>query len=188
MNLSFESALIEQAKTGDRAALEALIKRHMDFVFRLSMTYLRQINEAEDATQEVFVKVWKHLRRFDTAKAFRPWLATIVRRTCLDILKKKRDLSFSAIDIADGETAFAEAIADEAAGPDVLTDRSLQADVVRDAVKTLSPVDQKILTLRFEEGLSFREIAERLHEPLNTMKSRCRRALLLLEERLQNSR
>ncbi len=165
----------------DQSALEILVSRYVQTVYRFCYGYLHDRAEADDATQEVFVKVWRNLGKFDTARLFKPWLFKVARNTCLDSLRKKRDLTFSDMESGSGEESFAENVADVQPLPEVSAENSLFAQKLGSAVGKLSPKYAQVVVLRHEQGLSFREIALTTRKPVNTVKSLYHRALSRLQ-------
>ena len=186
-NLSDEQ-LIMNYRAGEEQVLEFLIKRYLRSVYNLAYGYARYLGEADDITQQVFIKVWKNLKKFDQTKKFRPWLFKIAKNTALDFVKRKHLIAFSELANTDGDNSWLENLpalnSEVVSSPAETIDYNLQkADLVSIFAK-LPPVYKAVLTLRVENDLSFREIAERLGEPLNTVKSRYRRGLEMLKKSL----
>jgi len=126
------------------------------------------------------------LKKFKQSQPFKPWLYAIVRNSCLDYLKKKNPLPFSSLDSESIENlGFLNQVGGPAmASPETDAEKALLADKLSTAVKTLTPEYAEVISLRHELDLSFKEIAERSSEPLNTVKSRYRRALQQLRKLL----
>jgi RNA polymerase sigma-70 factor (ECF subfamily) len=177
-----DEQLIALAAKNDKEALEVLVARYLKLVYSFVYRYAKNAADAEDLTQEVFVKVWRHLGRFDEHKTFRPWLYKIAKNTALDFLKKKSPMSFSEVESAAGMEWLAQSVADESPRPETLTERSLLAGKFAAAVKKLAPEYEEMIVLRHTQDLNFRQIAKIKRQPLNTVKSRYRRALLLLKK------
>lgn len=177
-----DSELIIKAQSGNQQALELLIQRFLPGVFNLCLRYMQDSFDAEDAAQEAFVKVWKNLKKFDANKSFKNWVLEIAKNTCLDILKKKRVIPFSAFETEDGTNSLTETLASGRFGPFELAEQSSLKNTLQELLKKLSPVYQKVLSLYYEQELNFREISQELDEPLNTVKSRHRRALIMLRK------
>lgn len=179
--------LIIEAQAGNQQALELLIQHYLPEIFNFCLRYMQNSFDAEDATQEAFVKIWKNLKRFDTSKSFKNWILEITKNTCLDILKKKRIIPFSAFDTEDGTNVLTDRLSSNDPTPLELIERSSLKNTLQGVTKKLSPVYQKILSLYYDQELNFREISEELNEPINTVKSRHRRALLILRKLLTGS-
>ncbi|HVW71981.1 MAG TPA: sigma-70 family RNA polymerase sigma factor [Candidatus Paceibacterota bacterium] len=172
-----DAQLVQRAKAGDDAALQALVKRHLDTVYAFLARYLGNDAMAEDATQETFVKVWRNLKKFDESRAIKPWLFEIARNTANDILRKKRSAVFTDLSAPDAETAFEDTLADPAPLPPELFAQAELGEHVARALGTLPARDRAILVLRYTEDLAWDDIATAMDAPVNTVKSWHRRAL-----------
>lgn len=177
-----DEQLIALAVNKDKAALETLIKRYLQPVYGFSYKYVKNQADAEDITQEVFVKVWRNLKKFDSQRPFRPWLYKIARNTCLDMLKKKSPVLFSELNEAEGDSSFEENLIARAESPAEAAEAALTAARLKSAVAKLKPEYAEVVTLYHQRELNFREISQTLSQPLNTVKSRYRRALLRLKK------
>jgi RNA polymerase sigma factor (sigma-70 family) len=175
--------LVVQYLQGDDRALESLIRRNLAEIYGFVYSYVQKKDEAEDLTQEVFIKIWKNIRRFKTDRKFKTWALTIAKNTCLDFLKKKnRPLPFSELGNEEEGLAFADNLADKT--PSVLEFLQKEEGVreLNFALEKIPVEYRRTLALRHEEGLKFREMAELLKEPIDTVKTRYRRAIEQLRE------
>ncbi|MCL5435466.1 MAG: sigma-70 family RNA polymerase sigma factor [Patescibacteria group bacterium] len=179
-----DAELVAQALADDRAALEQLVKRYLTSVYQIAKFYVYNAQDAEDVTQEVFVKVWKNLERFQPQKKFSSWISEITKNTALDLLKKKRELAFSNFEDEAGVNLLTERLADSAPGPEEQAHKSGMAEKLRAAVNRLSGLYRRVVEMRDFEGLTFQEIADRTDESINTIKSRYRRATFQLKKLL----
>ena len=171
----------------DTAALAHLYDRHAPTLFALCLRILRDRSEAEDVLEEIFWEIWQRSDRYDAARSNpRAYLLVLGRSRALDRLRAGRRRHATASRAADWvatgaslssgpSTPFADAAAAES---------RLQ---VRGALEQLEPAEREVVELAFFDDLSHREIAEHLGEPLGTVKSRVRRALLRLRSRLQRA-
>lgn len=180
-----DAELVALALSDDRAALEQLVKRHLTSVYQIAKFYVNNTQDAEDVAQEVFVKIWKNLERFQPQKKFTSWISEITKNTALDLLKKKRSLAFSNFEDETGVNLLTERLADDSPGPEELAHASGMAEKVRAAVARLSELYRRVVEMRDFDGLTFQEIADRTDESVNTIKSRYRRATLKLKKLLQ---
>jgi RNA polymerase sigma-70 factor (ECF subfamily) len=150
----------------DMASLEALYERYGRYVYSLALRALGRPQEAEEIVQDVFWQLWKTGTSYDPARAsFRTWLFAITRNRCLDRLRKDRSRS---------PAVFLESTRLASPPPDpeqqaILAER--RKHVVA-AFEALPEPQRKVLEMGFFSGLTHREIAERLGEPLGTVKSR----------------
>ncbi len=183
--------LISQYLKGEEKALEILIQRYLKQVYGFAYRYAGNSQEAEDITQEVFVKVWRNLKKFDKQKSFKTWIFSIAKNTAIDFLKKsrsalggKKTIQFADFDNENGENTLAEKFADSSPLPNEVSELKDLTRVFAKAVNKLLPKYRKVLFLRHSDDLTFREIAEQTGEPLNTVKSRHRRGLVMLKKLL----
>lgn len=175
-----ENKLILLAQAGKDQALEILIRRNLSAVFALCLSYLKNTDEAEDVVQDTFVKVWRNLKKIDQQKNFRAWTMEVAKNSCLDVLKKRKTVPMSAFDNEDGSNPLITALEDPSPSPADIAEQSILKRLLNTATAKLSPAYQKVLFLYYENGLNFREISETLNEPLHTVKSRHRRAIINL--------
>ncbi len=176
-----EAELILQAQHGNEEALETLIQRHLALVYGLALRYLGHQADAEDASQETFVKAWKNLHKFNLEKNFQTWILTIAKNTCLDILRKKQVIPFSHFETPDGNTVT-DSLVSPTQSPLEQVEQNSVTLLIKAISKKLSPAYQKVLELYYNQGLNFREIAAKIDEPLHTVKSRHRRAILQMKK------
>jgi RNA polymerase sigma-70 factor (ECF subfamily) len=161
-------ALLRRLAAGDQTALGAFYDLYAGLANGLALRILRDTSEAEDVVQEVFVQVWRQAARFDTNRgSAEAWLCTITRTRALDRLRRR--------------ASRREEPADEtpAATPAPRTEEAL---AVRKALDGLSDSQRRALELAYYEGLTQTEIAARLGEPLGTIKTRIRTAMIRLRE------
>lgn len=181
-----DTQLIEDYLNGDVAAFEVLVARYLKPVYGFVYRRVGTAGDAEDITQDTFMKAWRHIKRFDRAKSFKPWIFTIAKNTLIDFLKKKKTIPFSVFDTENGENMLMETVADSAPEPSEIAEQGGMARAIESAAAFLAPQSQAIFSLHHANDLTFREIARTLGEPVNTVKSRYRRALAELRKLLGN--
>ena len=179
---TYDQDLILQYQNGDQKSLELLIRRYLKPIYNFVYRYTGNAQDAEDITQETFVKVWRNLKKFDQQKSFKTWIFSIAKNSCIDFLKKKRAIPFSEFENKEGENTLTETLADPSPLPNELLEKAGMAQILSLAMEKLSPKYRMVLFLRYNDHFTFREIAESLDEPLNTVKSKHRRALIMLKE------
>jgi len=166
-----EAQQIIQARQGDHAAWEALMRAHQEPVFRLAYLLLGDPDEAEDIAQETFLRAYKALRRFDTDRPLRPWLLRIASN-----LAHNRHRSIGRY--LSALTRFARQ------NPDHIKSTTMnpeeESQTLWQAVKKLTRPFQEVVYLRYFLDLSENEMAETLDIPAGTVKSRLHRALIKL--------
>lgn len=173
-----DSALLRCIGLRDRVAFARLYDRHAELVYSVALRVLADPPLAQDITQEVFLRLWRRPGAFDPERGrFISWLASVTRNRAVDELRvrgrrRMRELDESACvdDPPDPNVADPQAAAEVAA----------ERERVRAALATLPPEQRQALELAYFAGLSQSEIAERLGQPLGTVKTRTRLALLKL--------
>ena len=169
---------------GDEKSLEILIKRYLKPIYSFVYRYVGS-EEAEDITQEVFLKMWKSLKKFDRNKGFKTWIFSIAKNASLDFLKKKKAIPFSEFDTQEDGNRLMDTLADPSPLPQKLLEKADMAKMLNVAMEKLSPSYRMVLFLHYNDHFTFREIAEIFGESLNTIKSRHRRAILRLRKMLK---
>src|SRR5262245_58480633 len=177
----------EARKAG--AAFETLVRRHEQRVHRLAWRILGDAEDALDAVQETFVKVWKALPRFEGGSRFSTWLTRIAINQCRNELRRRRTvkhrqpLSLDAPLDPAGSTA-GDSVAGSGPEPwEAAREREL-AGALRASLEDLDGEGKEVLLLRDGEDLSYEEIAEILEIPVGTVRSRLHRARTELRRRL----
>ena len=179
-----DAELVRAYRAGEEEAFRALVERHIGHLYAFVRRLVGSEVEAEDITQTSFVRAWRHLSNFDVSRSFKVWLFSIAKNAALDFFKKKKPVLFSDFDINREGFDPLDLIADPAPLPDEVLSRANLATELTDVLNQLPPPVRIVLHLHYNDELTFREIAEVLGEPLDTIKSRHRRGLLRLRERL----
>ncbi len=181
-----DEQLVEKYLAGDEESLRFLIERYLKPIYNFIYRYVGEEGNAEDITQETFVKVWRHLKRFDQKKKFKTWIFTIAKNTSLNWIKKKKPALLSEFDDREGENELSESIADPAPLPEELFRRSELSVMLSSALGELNPDHRAVLLMHYKDDFTFQEISESLGKPLHTVKSQHRRAIIKLREILGN--
>jgi len=161
--------------------IEQLIKEYTTPVYNFIAQILGYGSEAEDVTQETFIKVWKNWHKFDQTKNFKPWLFQIAKNTALDRWRRREPIrSF----VVDSENGFdeKETIADLAPTPFEQTILAEQTEILKQAIAKLPEIYRAVINLYYLNGFSLPEISEIWQESVDTVKSRHRRALIKLRQ------
>ena len=177
--------IIADYLNGDDNAITILIDRHIKAVLNFANRLAGNRQDAEDITQNTFLKMWRNLKKYRQGENFKTWLFTIARNTAIDLLRKKKSLAFSAFENDEGENAFAESLADSDPLPDEIFAKAEEKGMLENALNKLSFVHRETLLLRYNEHLTFDEIGKILGKSLNTVKSRNRRAVIELRKLLE---
>ena len=178
MSLS-DKQLISNYLSGDENSLELLIKRYLKYIYNFIYKNVGDQASAEDITQEVFIKVWKNIRKFDQKKNFKPWIFQIAKNASVDFLRKKKAIPFSRFENKKGQNILVETII---AKPSNLLENLCDKRTLAVAMYGLTDKEQRLINLRYNDGMSFKEIAEMFQESINTVKSRYRRIIIGLRK------
>ena len=177
MELALEE-LIQHCKTGDQEAFGLLFERYKNLVYRTAYLLLNETMEADEALQEVFLKVYRSLSSYQPAKgAFSTWLYRITTNYCLNQRRRKR---FSFVHLEWLQVDNSRAAITQESHPE--EDQNLRL-----ALEGLSDKMRTVIVLRYYGELSYAEIAESLDIPIGTVKSRLDLALKTLRQELEAS-
>jgi RNA polymerase sigma-70 factor (ECF subfamily) len=124
------------------------------------------------------------LKHFDQNKSFKTWIFTIAKRVCIDFIKKKKTIPLSVFDHEEGENAVINGLTDPSPLAEEISERRDLASKISSAMAQLLPKYRTVLSLYYNDRYNFREIAEISDESVNTIKSRHRRGLVLLQKLL----
>jgi RNA polymerase sigma-70 factor (ECF subfamily) len=174
---SDERQLIRRAQKGDKVAFEVLVQRNQHRVFAVARGILKRQEDVEDIAQQVFLKAYFSLKRFDQRAAFSTWLYKITVNECWDLLRKRkaRPLIYEA-DFSEEQSRQFSATEQRAdSGPDA-SERMAMRQRLDNMLAQLEERDRAMLVLKEVEGFSVEEIAETLSLNANTVKVRLFRA------------
>ncbi|MCK9393905.1 MAG: RNA polymerase sigma factor [Candidatus Paceibacterota bacterium] len=182
MDNDSDEKLVEYFLEGEKRALEVLVFRYYKVIYNFCYRYVGDINVAEDITQESFVKAWKNLNKFDRSKKFKTWMFQIAKNTCIDYLRKRKSIPFSRFENEDGDNNFVDNFEDILPLPDEIFKKKDLAEFLEKAISKLPDANKMVVLLYYKNDFNFREIAEILNEPIDTIKSRYRRGLVSLRK------
>ena len=172
-----ERQVVRRAQKGDKQAFELLVRRHQHRVFAVARGVLKRQEDVEDIAQQVFVKAYFSLKRFDQRAAFSTWLYKITVNECWDLLRKRkvRPLVYEA-DFSEEQSRQFSATEQKAdSGPDT-SERMAMRQRLDNMLAQLDDRDRAMLILKEVEGFSVEEIADSLGLNANTVKVRLFRA------------
>jgi RNA polymerase sigma factor (sigma-70 family) len=176
-----DNEIISRVLAGDRQAYAGLVNRYQNYVFTLTLRFMKNREDAEEVSQDIFVKAYRSLADFRRASKFSTWLYTIVNTTCITFLRKKR-LDIRSLD---DERVFEAADApDSGSGANQIEQKS-RTTMVNKAIGLLNPDDGEIITLFYKAEQTLDEIAQALGIESNTAKVRLHRARARLKEKME---
>ena len=178
------SAEVARLRQGDPEALGPLLARYQNRLYRYLLRLVRDQATAEDLFQQTWLRVVEKVHQYDALRSFEAWLFALAHNLAIDHLRRYRPESLDQL-LSPDEPRHMQF---PSAGPDAL-DRALRQErtgMVIEALDELPAVYRELLSLRFEEEMKLVEIAEVLDVPLSTVKTRLKRGLERLRERLVN--
>lgn len=180
--------LIARCLKGDERAFGELLGKYRTSVFSICMRMVRNRSAAEDIAQEVFVKIFSALDRYDPTYPFASWLRRITSNLCIDHLRREKDRALSLDQPLGGEDDdLLIQVPSKTAGPDRELESRETMAMLEDAIARLPEHYRIIVILRHQEELSYEEISETLGIPLGTVKARIHRARNMIMERVRNA-
>ena len=177
--------LIQQCLQGDERAWDAIVARHWRKVFNLAYKFVGRHDEAEDLTQDIFLKIFKSLGTFDRRANFQTWLVSVSRNLCIDhyrSVRKEREMMDRGVDASDLAPASVEP------GPLAMLEQRDRVTLLRHALAKLPDTLRTAVLLRDIHELSYQEIADRLELPEGTVKSRINRGRTELARQIRKQR
>ena len=180
-----EKQLIQRAKKGDENSFESLILSCQSKAYNIAIRYLKNEEDALDAMQESFIKIFRHLNSFKEDSRFDTWVYRIVVNTCNDMLRKNsnRKITDSIFRTEDEKETVIE-IPDTSGSPEYVFARKEKTEYILSCLEKLNRDQKKVIVLRDIHGFSYDEISEILECSIGTVKSRINRSRLRLRELL----
>ena len=181
-----EDLLLEKARHGDQEAFGELVRLYEKKVYALTLRMCKNPDDAAEAAQEAFLAAWQGLKFFRGEASFSTWLYRLASNACADLLRKEqRHRAVSGPSLNDEDTYMD--IADDAATPQELAERSELREQIEEGLQSLSPEHREVLILRELHQLSYDEIAQTLDLDTGTVKSRISRGRKALRNFLLQS-
>ena len=177
--------LIQRCLKGDQAAWEAIVRQYWRKVFNVAYKFVGKHDEAEDLTQDIFLKIFKSLDTFDRRANFQTWLISISRNLCIDhyrSVRKERETIDREVDTSE----LAPPVQD--AGPFQALEQRDRVALLKQALTSLPDTLRQAVLMRDIQELSYQEIAERLRLPEGTVKSRINRGRTELARQIRELR
>ena len=164
--------LLDRVQAGDQQAMTEVFDKYSRMVYSVALRVLEDPGHAEDVMQEVFFKVWREPQTFLQGRgSLGAWLAVMARNRAIDVLRRRKPTDAVEDVVLVAKTNLASEV-----------EHSSMIEKVRRVMKCLPPEQQVSMELAYFEGLSHSEIAERIGDPLGTVKTRIRSALMSLRE------
>ncbi len=173
--IEFVGALLDRSVRGDASAFGGIVRANQSMVYSIAYSFLRDSALAEEVAQEVFLDLYRNLRRIESGAHLVSWLRRVAVNRCIDYTRKRKREGLTPLDSAP-EPAAAASHADPMA-----------SERLRKLVASLPEKQRAIVILRYQEDMDPTEIAAELEMPVNTVKSKLHRALALLRGKMERN-
>ncbi len=182
MTTPSDGALVQRLRTGDIQAFSELVVRYQQFVYNVCWRMLGEHNEAEDLTQEAFIRAYQRMDTFDNTRPFGPWIRRIAANMCLNHIQRRPPAMMPLDDEQD------RLLRPSGVNPENARQRAETKEAIHRALLELPPHYRAVIELRHFQQLSYEEMAAALNLPLNTAKSHLFRARKQLGKMLAEAR
>jgi len=176
-----DSEIIGKVLSGDQQAYALLVDRYQNYVFTLALRFTKNREDAEEVSQDIFIKAYRSLSDFRGAAKFSTWLYTIVNNTCISFLRKKK----LEVHSLDNEKVFEVADNQDSGMRANMIEQKSKIAMVNKAIALLSSDDAEIITLFYKGEQTLEEISNILGLETNTAKVRLHRARARLKEKME---
>lgn len=176
-----DTEIIKSVLNGDHQAYAGLVNRYQNYVFTLVLRFIKNREDAEELSQDIFIKAYRALSNFRGESKFSTWLYTIANTTCITFLRKKK----LEIHSLDNEKVFESANSKDSGFSANQVEQKSKINIVNKAITLLNPDDAEILTLFYKAEQSLEEIGTILKLETNTAKVRLHRARARLKEKME---
>jgi RNA polymerase sigma-70 factor, ECF subfamily len=170
-----DELLLERLRANDQKAMADIFDRYGSLVYSVSLRVLKDPGQAEDVMQEIFFQLWKNPNTFVQGRgSLGAWLAVVARNRAIDVLRRRKPTDSVDEVVLVSKTNISSEI-----------ERNIMMEKIRELMKSLPSEQQKSVELAFFEGLSHAEVAAKTGDPLGTVKTRIRLALISLRKAIQ---
>jgi RNA polymerase sigma-70 factor (ECF subfamily) len=182
-----EARLAILARNGDRSAFAELVQLYKDKIYYLAYRMLNNKQEAEDAVQETFLRVYTNLHKYDENQKFSTWIFRIGTNLCIDRLRRRKNTYSLDADMTDGEgNDFYSLMPADEDTPEKQIIVSETRQQIRSAIDALPEKYKSVVILRYLHDLSLQEISDILEMPVTTIKTRVHRGREYLKKKLES--
>lgn len=179
-----EDKLIQDAKKGSKEAFEEIVKEYQNKIYTLCYRYTGNYEDARDLAQEVFIKVYRNIGKFEGRSSFSTWIYQVAGNTCKDYLRKNKNKSEFSLDeevFNKDEDAFTPQVLKDENTPETQYEEKEKISLLKDAVNRLNPEYKMVIIMREFQDLSYEEIARQTNTSVGTVKSRLSRGRSMLK-------
>ncbi|PYG85697.1 RNA polymerase sigma-70 factor (ECF subfamily) [Ruminiclostridium sufflavum DSM 19573] len=175
-----DEELVSQCLKGDSSAFEEIVSRYKKLVYSVVYKMIPDREEVNDVSQEVFIRLYKSLDKYNPEYKMSTWIVKITSNLCLDTLRKKKQDTV-ALDDAIGVSSNTDT-------PEEALIKNQRSQLIKSAINELPDKYKILITLFHSNGLSYEEMTKVLNEPMSIIKNRLYRARLMLKAKLDRAR
>ena len=180
--MNIDKSILQRCKKNDKNAFAELFKFYQNYLFKLCFSYVQNEQEALDMLQEIYIRLYRNIGKYDDKYPFHPWIRRVAVNICLN---EKRKRTLSTIPINDGDEGFI--LEDQLAAEEdtqLEVEKHDMARIIKLHINSLPEKQRMVTILRYYEDLSYVEISELLNLPLGTVKTDLYRAKNALRDML----
>lgn len=177
-----DEKLVVLCENKNPEAFREIMGRYLQPIYNFIVHYTKDKDTAEDVVQETFFKIWKYAEKFRKGNRFKPWIYTIAKNTLFDHFKKRKDLPFSNLEEEKQAEETVDSSIDQELSMMEMVESKDFSRIAKDYVEDLRSEYKIVLSLHYEQELTFEEIAEILNRPMNTVKNWHHRAISELKK------
>lgn len=182
-----DKKLIKLCKSGHIGSFDLLLKRYEKYIYKICFNYTSSREDALDLLQEIFIKLYRSIQKFDEDRDIIPWLKRITVNTCLNFIRGKRDVTFSLDStVGDSKNSVQDLIASGTDVEELVSMRDTKR-LVEEIVQQLPDEMRMAIILRHVEGMSYDEIAKAMSCPVGTIKTHIFQGRKLLKDYLKDA-
>lgn len=179
-----ESLIVNALKKGDKTAFDKLVSQYEKVVYRICHRFFNNENDALDASQEVFIKIYRNIEKFEGKSSLKTWIYRIASNTCITMSEKnKKEKNGLLQNLVDWWNNFSQPTPEDLTISSI--ERNLTQNVVRENITKIPEVYRIPVILKDIEGLPMEKISEILEIPVGTVKSRLNRGRRILHDKLE---
>ncbi|MBE7039220.1 MAG: RNA polymerase sigma factor [Ruminococcaceae bacterium] len=183
-----EFMLIQKASKNNVEAFEKLIQPYTARLLNHAYRMLNNREDAEDALQEAYLKIFTSLYKFEGHSSFKTWAYRIVTNVCIDMLRKQKKTCETSLNVTNEDGEHEIVIPDYTYSPEISVQKKSASDALKNALENLNEEHKIVVVLRDIDGLSYDEIAHVTSTNVGTVKSRINRARIQLKKLLEKNR
>jgi len=177
--------LIERIKGGDDSAFTLLFKRYQLSVTSVFTRNIKNKTDVDDLVMMVFIKVFRHINKYDGSSSFNAWITKITHNTLIDYYRQRKRLPKVMENIREDGDSYVENVALDSESPEDIYIKKQNHGELRELLKELNPEQHKIIELRFFKELQYSDIAKELNMPIGSVKAQIYRVKQILIKKLK---